>query len=164
MRVIGVDPGYDRLGFAVLEIGDQGTDTNCIEYGFITTNPQESIACRLAELSRDLKEIVNRYNVSEAGVEEIYIQKNIKTVINVAQARGVIIETLERMDVTVYDYQPQEIKIALCGYGQATKTDVEKAVLARLGSTAPINQDDSSDAVAIALCHAQSRKIKKVYE
>lgn len=162
MVILGVDPGYDRLGFSVFNIANH--PEKIIDYGFITSDKDKKFEKRLVEIADDLKEIVNRYNVEEAGIEEIYIQKNIKTVIGVSHARGVVIELLTRLGVDVYHYTPQEIKISLTGAGNASKEDVQKAVNARRLFNQNIKQDDTADAIAIALCHIQSRKIKKIYE
>ena len=113
---------------------------------------------RLLEISRDIKEVLALYKPSEAGVEELFFFKNQKTVISVAQARGAILLTLEENNVSIFGYTPLQVKQALTNYGRADKAQVQQMVKALLKLKEIPKPDDTADALAIALCHAQRRR------
>jgi len=158
MKVLGIDPGTATIGWAILE--ELKGCVNPIAYGHISTSPNDSDSRRLAELSNDLKEIIEKYHPKEASVEKIFFFKNQKTIINVAQARGAILLTLEQNNVKIFGYTPLEVKQALTSYGRATKSQVQwmtKEIL-KLGKIP--KPDDTADAIAIAIAHIHSRKMK----
>ena len=157
VRVLGIDPGTATTGWAIV------TEKNCefvaLAYGHISTEKDKSDDERILEISNDLKEIINQYAPEEAAIEELFFFKNKKTVIQVAQARGAILLTLREKNVKVCGYTPLEVKQALTGYGRADKKQVQEMTKSIMKLAALPQPDDTADALAIALCHLNSRKI-----
>ncbi|MCW1888055.1 MAG: crossover junction endodeoxyribonuclease RuvC [Candidatus Moranbacteria bacterium] len=156
MRILGIDPGTATVGWGVIDI-KTGAPT-IVASGHISTPKEMPLSQRLLEISRDIKEILETYRPSEAGVEELFFFKNQKTVISVAQARGAILLTLEENSVSIFGYTPLQVKQALTNYGRADKTQVQQMVKALLKLKEIPKPDDTADALAIALCHAQRRR------
>lgn len=157
MRILGIDPGTATVGWAVLE-EDSGT-LKALGFGHFSTPAKTPLPTRLLEIARDLEGIVARYAPEEAGIESLFFFNNQKTAIAVAQARGAILLTLERLGLPMAEYTPLQVKQALTGYGQADKKQVQLMVKSILRLDAIPTPDDAADAVAIALCHCHSRKI-----
>lgn len=156
MRILGIDPGTAIVGWGVIEL-QKGVPI-VIASGHISTPKEMTLSKRLFEISKDIQEIITLYGPSEAGVEELFFFKNQKTVISVAQARGAILLTLEENSVTIFGYTPLQVKQALTNYGRADKAQVQQMVKALLKLKEIPKPDDTADALAIALCHAQRRK------
>lgn len=149
MRVIGVDPGYDRLGVAVLEYesGQEKVLHSCC----IETNSQESLLTRLQSLGDDFKEILKLYKPDTLGIETIFFNTNQKTAIGVAEARGIVIYLAQSAGCQVYEFGPQEIKVAVTGFGKSDKTAVIE-MTKRLAKNVPLKAlDDEYDAIAVGI-------------
>jgi len=106
MVVLGIDPGFGRLGFAIIQ--KVGSNIVPLEYGTITTETTLSFSKRLNKLEEDLLEIIKKYKIDSASLEELYFNKNIRTGIKVAQARGVILNLLEKNNIPVFEYNPRK--------------------------------------------------------
>lgn len=158
MRILGIDPGTATVGWAVID--SSAGKLTIVNFGHISTSPKTPMAERLLEIAQDLKEIITQYEPEEAGVEELFFAKNVKTAMTVSQARGAILLTLERFCVNIYEYKPNEIKLSLTGYGRAEKSQMQEMVKAILKLKSIPKPDDAADACAIAICHANSRKMK----
>ena len=153
-RVLGIDPGTATVGFGVVDWC--GGDT--FKYnssGVISTPKTMSPGMRLKMIREDLMEILSEFGCDHVGVEAIFFFKNAKTLVPVAQARGVIMETLSSFGLTPGEYTPMQVKMQLTGYGKAEKPEVQWAVAKVLGLSAIIKPDDASDALAIAVTHAR---------
>ncbi|MFW6210094.1 MAG: crossover junction endodeoxyribonuclease RuvC [Patescibacteria group bacterium] len=155
MRVIGIDPGYDRLGVAVLE-GRPGQET-LLHSCCISSDTQSPLSERLYTIGSAFSEIVDTYQPTVVGIETLFFNKNVKTAIDVAQARGVISYLAVRSGAAVCELSPQSIKVAVTGHGGSDKTAVTTMVR-RLLPNVPTNAlDDEYDAIAVALtCLAHS--------
>lgn len=160
MRILGIDPGTATVGWGVIEI--QGGKAKAVAFGHISTSKDLSDEKRLAEIARDLEAIIKQYQPQEAAVEELFFFKNQKTIISVAQARGVILLTLENFCVTIFGYTPLQVKQALTNYGRADKTQVQLMVKALLKLSEIPKPDDTADALALALCHQSRRKVESI--
>lgn len=160
MRILGIDPGTATVGWGVVEIEDG--KTRSVAYGHIATSKDLPLEKRLAEIANDLETIVKQYQPEEAGVEELFFFNNQKTAISVAQARGAILLTLERLRVSISGYTPLEVKQALTNYGRADKTQVQLMVKSLLKLPRIPKPDDTADALALALCHASRRKVESI--
>lgn len=161
MIILGIDPGIATVGWGVIDA--RGSKTTAVAFGHISTSQKFSISKRLAEISKNISEIIRKYKPEEAAVEELFFLNNQKTALVVAQARGCILLTLENLCVNVYGYTPLEVKQALTNYGRADKSQVQLMVKALLKLSAIPKPDDTADALAIALCHASRRKMEKIY-
>jgi crossover junction endodeoxyribonuclease RuvC len=155
LRVLGIDPGTATTGWAIIEM--KGNAPHPLGFGFISTDKNKTEEERLLEISKDLQNIIKKYKPGEAAVEKLFFFKNQKTIIQVAQARGVILLTLKQKSVKISSYTPLQVKQAITGYGRAGKKqiqDMTKNILRLKSLPAP---DDVSDAIAIAICHLNSR-------
>ena len=156
MKVLGIDPGYGRVGWAVLE-GDQ-TRQQVVDWGCVETASDAARAKRLGCVYERLEGLVREFRPDEVAVEEIYFFKNQKTVIRVGEARGVILICMEKLGLPVYDYTPLQVKLAVTGYGKADKKQVQIMVKSILQLKEVPKPDDAADAVAVALTHMFTNK------
>ena len=149
MRVIAVDPGYDRLGVAVLEKQDNQEVvifSDCIE-----TDKQADLSVRIHEAGKVFSALLDKYKPEAVGIETIFFNKNQKTAIGVAQMRGVILYLAHEAGAKIYEFGPQEIKVAITGYGKSDKQAVIDMVK-RLVTNVPEDAlDDEYDAIAIGV-------------
>ncbi|PIP28028.1 MAG: crossover junction endodeoxyribonuclease RuvC [Candidatus Moranbacteria bacterium CG23_combo_of_CG06-09_8_20_14_all_35_22] len=160
MRVLGIDPGTATTGWAIL--CEKNGIIKPVAYGHIATSPKKSDDERILEISQDLEKIIQKFEPQEAGVEEIFFFKNQKTIITVAQARGAILLTLGQNNVKVSSYTPLQVKQAITGYGRAEKKQIQAMTKNILNLTELPKPDDTADAIAIALCHINSRKLNNL--
>lgn len=156
MRVLGIDPGTATTGWAIIE--ERKGNLFPVAYGHIQTLPKKNESQRLLEISQDLKKIIHKYHPSEAAVEKLFFFKNQKTIIQIGQARGAILLTLAENDVTIFGYTPLQVKQAMTGYGKAEKKQVQLMAKNILQLKSLPQPDDVADAMAIAVCHLNSRK------
>jgi len=159
MLVLGIDPGTATIGYALVRKNKNTFETVC--YGCIHTKPDRCDGDRLCILEKELSEIIKKYNPDQASVEKIFFFKNVKTVIGVSQARGVIMATLAKMNIETHEYTPLQIKISVSGYGKAPKMQVQKMVKTLLNLQEIPKPDDAADALAIAICHLNQRRFMK---
>lgn len=158
MRIIGLDPGTATTGFAILD--EQEGTLNLIEYGCIKTEKTLSPAIRLKQIAEDLKTLIENFKPEKASIEKLFFNTNIKTAISVAQARGVLIMTLEDYGIKSEEFTPLQIKNQVCGYGKADKKMVQSMVKTILNLKETPKPDDAADAIAAAICLAYSKEIK----
>jgi len=156
MYILGIDPGFGRVGYGIIEY--RNNKYRPVEYGSITTPAGEKLSSRLKQINEDLEEIISRYNIDAASVESLFFNTNITTGIQVAEARGVILLTLEKNNIPINEYTPLQVKQALIGYGRADKIQIKNMVKEMLKLEKMPKLDDTTDALAIAICHANSSK------
>lgn len=157
MRILGIDPGTARTGYAVIEVN--GNKTVVLDLGCITTEKTQTQAEKLLEISNNIDELITMWNPSEAAIERLFFSQNVTTAVTVAQARGVILEKIERRNIHHAEYLPKEIKLAVCGSGSADKKSVQKMVQLICNLVSLPQIDDAADAIAVALCHAQHQTL-----
>ncbi len=158
VRIIGIDPGFDRLGICILD--KEGNKEKLIHSQCITTSKKESFEVRLAEIGEQLTKILKLYKPNELAIETLFFTTNQKTVITVAEVRGICIYLAHIHDVKLFEYSPPQIKVAVTGYGKATKEDISLMIPKILGITLRKDiLDDEMDAIAIALTHSAHRKM-----
>lgn len=149
MRVIGIDPGYDRLGVAILD-GNASKQT-LVFSTCIVTDKKLPFSERLATVGTRLGAIIDEYAPECLGIETLFFNKNVKTALLVAQARGVILYTAETRKIAIHEYSPQAIKIAITGHGASPKEHVEM-MLPKLIANIPASAlDDEYDAIAVGV-------------
>ena len=153
MRILGIDPGYAIIGYGVI---DTETPDTVIDYGAITTPKEDSIPVRLASIEQSLEFLFKKFKPDVVAIEELFYFKNQKTVIQVAQARGVILLTCQKFCPNIYEYTPLQIKQALTGQGRAEKAQIQFMVKAILNLNSIPKPDDAADALAVAICHSQT--------
>jgi len=158
MRVLAIDPGYDRLGVAIMEKSEN--KEKLIHSECITTNPKDSIPARLLMLGEKLELLIAEYQPNAIGIETLFFNSNQKTAIGVAQARGIIIYLALKAGCTVYEFGPQEIKVAVTGYGKSDKKAVIDMVKRLVEDVPDGALDDEYDAIAVGItCLAHHRPI-----
>lgn len=158
-RILGIDPGYDRCGYAVLACTAQGRDTQVLASGTLRTSRTASLPERLHDLGQQVTQVIAQWQPDEMAVEQLYYNRNVKTVIEVSQARGVILERAAAAGATVAEYSPTQVKSQLTGNGQALKSQVAFMVCRLTGLKQGAKLDDELDALAVALCHGMRMSI-----
>ena len=153
MRIIGIDPGLAIVGYCILDIEKE--ENILITSGSIQTDKKKTDSARLFEIQKDLKTIIEKYKPTVASIEKLFYFKNQKTIIPVAEARGVILSVLEEKLIPVFEYTPIEVKQIITGYGRATKEEVAQIVKLSVKYKNLPKLDDTLDSIAIALCFSR---------
>ena len=152
MRVLGIDPGTNLTGFAVIE--KEGNTFSRIESGIINLRKSKNISEKLEKLYNEIVSVIDTYHPDSLAIEDIFYYKNVKSTVKLAYAKGVIILAAAHRGVKVFEYTPTNIKSVTTGCGRATKDSVG-AMLPHLVRNLPENfrYKDESDAIALAYCH-----------
>ena len=150
MIILGIDPGSARTGYGVIEKGPRSKLT-CITYGCITTPQTKSSSERLLILEKELAAVLKHYPPAVAGVETLFFFKNLKTVMAVSAARGVILLTVARQKIPIYEFSPLQVKMTIAGYGRAEKKQIQSMVKEILNLPEIPKPDDAADGLAIAI-------------
>lgn len=158
--VLGIDPGLTRCGYAVLEVRG-ATEIAMRALGVLRTSPDQALPQRLAEISLEIEELLDEYHPSVVAVEHIFFQSNVRTAMSVGQVSGLALSAAARRGLQVAQYTPNQVKLALTGWGAADKAQVQKMVKQRLGLNTIPKPADAADAAAIALCHIASSPLEQ---
>ena len=159
MIILGIDPGYAIVGFGVLEY--KNNHFSVIDYGAITTDAGTPFNRRLEHIYDEMTELLQKYRPDAMSIEKLFYNSNAKTVIDVSQARGVIMLAAQKNGVPAFEYTPLQVKQAVVGYGRAEKAQVQQMTKAILNLEKVPKPDDTADALAIAICHAHSYRASK---
>lgn len=155
MRILGIDPGTGILGFGVIEI-DSRNKAHLTDAGVIRTPVHEDTSVRLLTIYDELTSIIKELKPQLMSVEKLFFAQNVTTAMTVSQARGVVLLCGQQHGMKLYEYTPLQIKMALTGYGRADKKQMQEMVRVILGLKEVPKPDDCADALAAALCCAQS--------
>jgi len=158
MLILGVDPGTARLGWGT--IVDKNNQPTIGEYGCLETKPTDPESKRLLSLFKGFTKLLKKFRPDAVSVEDLFFFKNQKTVIKVSQARGVILVASELLKLPVFSYTPLQVKMAVTGYGRADKNQVQQMVKVILKLPSIPQPDDAADALAVAITHSFSQKLK----
>ena len=150
MRILGIDPGIGICGFGLIETSSRA-GAKALDFGAVTTEVDAPIPARLKELYDSLVQVFDECKPEVVAVEKLFFSKNITTGIVVAEARGIVLLIAEQKGVPVYEYSPNQIKMALTGYGAATKAQIQEMVRVHLGLEKKPKPDDAADALAVAI-------------
>lgn len=153
--ILGIDPGFALVGYGVIDKNKNG-DVKAVDYGVIDTKAGLPFATRLHQINVNLNNIIKKYKPCKMAVEELFFNKNVKTAIEVGHARGVIILTGIQSGLPVFEYTPLQIKQAVTSYGRAEKQQVQQMVKTILNLKSIPRPDDAADALAVAICCANS--------
>ncbi|MES3031466.1 MAG: crossover junction endodeoxyribonuclease RuvC [Patescibacteria group bacterium] len=145
MKIIGIDPGYDRVGIAVIE------DNKLLYSACLETNSKDSFHTRLKEVGEGIEKVLATFSPDAMAIESLFITKNQKTAMKVAEARGVISYLAAVKDIPIYEYTPPQIKVAVTGHGGTDKTGVIKMISLLVKMEKKKALDDEYDAIAVAL-------------
>jgi crossover junction endodeoxyribonuclease RuvC len=162
MLVIGIDPGTATTGYGLVNENEDG-DLCIVDYGVILTSSSLSMPERLLELFHRLQEILLLHRPQSGAVEKLFFQRNVRTAISVGQGRGIALLALAEAGLPVAEYTPLEVKLAVAGYGKADKNQIQQMVRTLLRLPVIPTPDDAADALAIAICHTHSVKVKTLY-
>lgn len=161
MIILGIDPGLALVGYGVIEV--IGNKYKYLTHGVIKTEAGVPFQNRLKKIYKEMTDIVIKYKPEDIAFEELFFNKNIKTAISVAQARGVEVLVASTFTDNVYEYTPLQVKQAIVGYGRATKNQVQEMVKIILNLEKVPKPDDVADALAVAITHGSSIKFKESF-
>lgn len=154
--ILGIDPGFATTGYAFIK--EKQLIPEILEYGVIKTSSKEDFSIRLKYIHQDLTQLIKKYKPAVMAVEQLYFAKNVKTALNVGQARGVVLLTGILHKLPLFEFTPLQVKQSVCGYGQADKNQVQQMVKNILKLKEIPKPDDAADALAVALTYLQSKK------
>lgn len=148
--VLAIDPGFDRIGVAILrrKAREEVLFSECI-----VTNNKDSHEIRLKKIGERIKEIISDWKPHALAIEKLFFNQNTSTAIRVAEARGVVLYEAASANLKIFEYSPQDIKIAVTGYGKASKTQVENMVEKLVVLEKKKRLDDEMDAIALGITH-----------
>ncbi len=156
MRILGIDPGFARVGWGVLEV--QNSESRIQNYGCVETSKNTDSQDRLVSVYKEVCALIKKYKPDVLAIEELFFTNNAKTAFKVGEARGVIILAGALQKIPVFSYTPLQVKIAVTGYGSAEKSQVGRMIKAILKLKDMPKLDDTTDAIAVALTHAFTNK------
>lgn len=156
--LLGIDPGVADTGYGVIKKG-KNDELFCVAYGTIKTKANTEMAGRLKIINEELEKIIKKYKPALIAVEQLFFCNNVKTALLVGQARGVVMLTASQSNVPTVEFTPLQVKQAVSAYGKASKLQVQKMVKLLLKLDDIPKPDDAADALAIAICAANSNKI-----
>ncbi len=154
MVILGIDPGYAIVGWGV--IGYENNHFKVLDYGAITTSAGMSFSRRLELIYDEAELLMKRYSPQAMSIEKLFFNSNAKTVIDVGQARGVLMLAAQKCGLEVYEYTPLQVKQSVVGYGRAEKKQVQEMTRLILHLSEIPKPDDTADALAMAICHAHA--------
>lgn len=150
MKILGVDPGFGRCGFAILDASNKSKPTLCA-FGTITTEPNSPFPARLHELATDFESLFKKWEPEVVSIEDLFFGTNTTTAMRVAGARGVILLLAERAGCRVVEPKPVELKLSFTGNGKANKAEMKKMAKLQFGLEKNPKIDDAADAIAAAM-------------
>ena len=154
MRILGIDPGFAIVGCGVVEC--ISAKFSLVDYGAVTTPAGMPMEDRLGTIYDQLSFAIEKYRPAAMAIEQLYFTSNQKTVIAVAQARGVLLLCAKKHDLPIFEYTPLQVKQAVVGYGRAEKAQVMEMTRRILHLDHIPRPDDAADALAIAICHGHT--------
>jgi len=154
--ILGIDPGLAITGFGV--IVKKNKNVKVLASGCIRTSPRADSGERLHKIQKELKKLIRKFKPDILATEEIFFAKNAKTALKVGEARGIILLSAYSANVPVKEFSPLQVKQAITGYGRAEKKQMQKMVKVLLNLKDIPRPDDAADALAIAICYAQTKK------
>jgi crossover junction endodeoxyribonuclease RuvC len=149
--VLGIDPGTASTGWGVVE--QQGSKLRSLGHGCIVTSSREPTHVRLRRIYDEARRLIARFSPEVVAIEELFVNVNVKTALAVGQARGVIILAAADLQTPPAEYSPLEIKLAVTGYGRASKIQVQEMTKVVLGLPRIPQPDHAADALAVAITH-----------
>jgi crossover junction endodeoxyribonuclease RuvC len=158
--VLGVDPGTARTGYGI--VSREGSALRMVDYGCLETIDDRPLSARLLLIHEGLTDLVETHQPEAVGVERLFFNRNVQTAFAVGQARGVVLLVAAQHGLPVVELGPHEVKLAVTGYGRATKDQVQRMVGLLLAMTELPRPDDAADALAVAVCTAHSWEPRRV--
>jgi crossover junction endodeoxyribonuclease RuvC len=159
MRILGVDCGSVKTGYGVIDT--DGRDHRLVAAGAIQLKSSQPLRERLAQIAGELRQLIERHRPQAAAVEEVFYSRNVRTALQLAHVRGVVLLAISEAGLEYGEYSPLEIKSSVVGYGRAEKQQVQMMIHSLLGLVETIRSEDACDALAVAVCHATHTAIAR---
>lgn len=159
MRILGIDPGTQITGYGIIDV--EGNRLRHIDNGIIKTRSSDDLPLRLKAIYDGLTAVIRDYAPTVVAVEQVFLAKNPRAAITLGHARGTAVLSAVNLDREIYEYSALQVKSAVVGYGHAGKQQVQQMVKVLL-NLPEVAQEDAADALAVAICHANSRTLKMV--
>lgn len=154
MIILGIDPGYALIGYGIVSYDNGRFKT--LNYGAITTPSDIPFSARLEIIYRDMNQLLREFKPDAMSIEKLFFNTNTTTAIDVAQARGTILLAAQLNGVPIFEYTPLQVKSAVTGFGRAEKFQIMEMTRSLLGLSNVPKPDDTADALALAICHANT--------
>jgi len=154
VRILGIDPGYSIIGWAVIE-----SNLELVSFGTVQPPSYLALNDKLVAIHDEIKELIQRYTPDCAAIEKIYFSRNTKTAMDVAKCIGVISLTIKMANIEIQEYNPTQIKHTITGYGKADKNQIQKMITKIYNINTIPEPDDAADAIAIATCHSLNMSV-----
>lgn len=161
MRVLGVDPGTSTTGWGVVEAARPLA--RHVASGVIALPARLSLAERLRKIHRTVGNLIEVHRPEALGLERVFVSRNVQSAFRLGEARGAVLVAAAESGVPVFEYTPAEVKQAVVGYGRADKPQMQRAVAILLGIDG-LGRADEADALAVAICHLQGAKLRRLVE
>ncbi|MCJ7576248.1 MAG: crossover junction endodeoxyribonuclease RuvC [Dehalococcoidia bacterium] len=158
MRILGVDPGTINLGYGVVD-GEE--EMHMVDCGVVSLSARLPMEERLRSLYSELSKIIARHKPSEVAIEDPFIGHNVKSAFAIGKAQAIAILAAANKGLPIYYYSPAKIKKQITSYGQSDKQQVQEMVRVQLGLSEPPQPNDAADALAVAMCHIQQRRLSQ---
>jgi crossover junction endodeoxyribonuclease RuvC len=163
MRILGIDPGLATTGYGLVETS-RSSEFVCVHYGSIRSDADEALWQRLKKIYDGILTIIRAHQPEQVAFEDVFYGHNVQTALKLGQARGAAVIAAINAGVEIAAYSPREVKQALTGFGAASKEQVQRMVRDLLKLKEPATPMDASDALAVAICHAQRWLTKQKIE
>lgn len=160
MKILGIDPGYGRLGFAIIE--KERETLKALDFGLVETDKNQSVPDRLAHIHAETLRLIKKHSPDCLATEKQIFAANRTTALDVAKALGVVLLAAHESGIDWHEYTPNEVKLTVTGSGRADKKQIEFMVTRLLNLKTTPKQDDVADALAIAICHSHHEKLKRL--
>ena len=157
--ILGVDPGTATTGFGLVQENAAG-EAVMLRYGVIETPPGVPMPQRLRSIHQQVTALIRESGPDALAIEELFFSRNVTTALSVGQARGVVLLAAAQAELPIFEYKPNEVKQALVGYGGASKHQIQEMLRLMLELDEIPRPDDAADAVAVAMCHLHSRRLR----
>jgi len=158
MRILGIDPGTRITGYGIIDV--EGNRLRHVDNGIIKTRSSDPLPLRLKTIYDGLSTVLKDFLPQEVAVEQVFLAKNPRAALTLGHARGTAVLSAVNRGLEVYEYSALQVKSSVVGYGHAAKQQVQQMVKA-LVNLPEIAQEDAADALAVAICHANSRTMKQ---
>jgi crossover junction endodeoxyribonuclease RuvC len=158
MRILGIDPGTRITGYGIIDV--EGNRLRHVDNGIIKTRSSDDLPLRLKTIYDGLTAVITEYAPAAVAIEQVFLAKNPRAALILGHARGTAVLSAVNLDREVHEYSALQVKSAVVGYGHAGKQQVQQMVRVLL-NLAEVAQEDAADALAVAVCHANSRTLKQ---
>jgi crossover junction endodeoxyribonuclease RuvC len=159
MRILGIDPGTRITGYGIIDV--EGNRLRHVDNGIVKTRSTDPLPIRLKAIYDGLTVVLEEFSPEAVAIEQVFLAKNPKAALTLGHARGTAVIASVNLNLEVHEYSALQVKSAVVGYGHAAKQQVQQMVKALL-NLPEVAQEDAADALAVAICHANSRTLRQV--